>query len=217
MCAMSLKALFVVPLRETAYMKTAVLAAFLWSLIANVPGAYYAVYLLSNVKVSYTFINIVSLVNIPILIVFTPLWTRLVKKMNWLNCLCISMALYALHLLMLPFVTSGALWLYPASQLLAYIMVAGVNLAFTGIPYVNISRENQTLFIGFYSAVANVGAFLGSTLGRFIIDHTAGLSLRLFGLEMVNKQYYIFLVFAIMAVFTAVIYLMQKDTAQHDG
>ena len=50
--------LMVLPFREKKYLRT-VGIAFLWSMIANIPGAYYSVYLLRDVEVSYSFINVV--------------------------------------------------------------------------------------------------------------------------------------------------------------
>lgn len=215
--SINLKKLFVLPLKEISYLKTAVLCGLLWSFIANVPGAFYTVYLLSDVQVSYTFINVVNLVNIPIVLLFTPIWTKYIQKNSWIKTLCLGMCAYALHYLFLPFVTGSSLWLYPVSQIWAYLMISGVNLSFTGIPYVNIPKENQTVYISFYSTVANMGAFLGATAGRQLISATASLSLNIFGFNMINKQYYMFIVSAVMLVFAGILYFIQRKTLQQDG
>ena len=60
----------------------------------------------------------------------------------------------------LALVTKGTLFLYPVALILAYVFAIGINLSFTGIPYVNMPAKNQTMFIGFYSSAANLAALL---------------------------------------------------------
>lgn len=48
----------------------------LWSFAANIPSSFYTVYLLQNVQVSYTYITALSLLNIPCMMIFTPLWRK---------------------------------------------------------------------------------------------------------------------------------------------
>ncbi len=63
--------LLIRPFKERKYLRT-VGIAFLWSMMANIPGSYYSVYLLRNVEASYSFINIVSMLNVPVLVQAYP-------------------------------------------------------------------------------------------------------------------------------------------------
>ena len=73
--AVSLKDVFTRPLRSKPY-ACSVAIAVMWSFVANIPGSFFTVYLLKNVGVSYSFITLTSLLNIPCMIIFTPLWRR---------------------------------------------------------------------------------------------------------------------------------------------
>ena len=132
-------------------------------MMANIPGSYYSVYLLRNVEASYSFINIVSMLNVPVLVLLTPVWSQFLRRFSWLKTCNVSIALYALNYLLLGLVNKGNyLWLYPTAQIYAFVLATGINLSFTNIPYINIPRQNQTIYIGFYSTMCNLGALLGA-------------------------------------------------------
>lgn len=182
-----LKDLVLEPFRNKLYLRT-VAVVFLWNLAANMPGSYYTVYLLRNLNVSYSYITIISMVNIPITLFLTPLWRKALGRNGWFKTLYLSVSVYLTHYLVLALVTKQSLFLYPLSQVLAYVFAIGINLSFTGIPYVNLPEKRQTAFIGFYSSAANLAALLGVTMGKYFVLITENMKLNVFGFEMVNKQ-----------------------------
>ncbi|MGI6240187.1 MAG: hypothetical protein ACOYI5_11260, partial [Christensenellales bacterium] len=161
---------------------------FLWNVAANLPGAYFTVYLLRDLGVSYSYITIISMLNIPVTLFLTPIWRKALAKNGWFKTLYRSIAVYLVHYLVLAFVTGRTLFLYPVSQILAYVFAVGINLSFTGIPYVNMPEKRQTVFIGFYSSASNFAALLGVTLGRYFVVSTDAFRFELFGMTFVNKQ-----------------------------
>ena len=202
--------LFVKPFREKLYLRT-VGIAFLWSMIANIPGSYYSVYLLRDVEVSYSFINVVSMLNVPVLVLLTPLWKRFLSRYSWLKTCNISIALYSVHYLLLGLVTKGNyVWLYPATLIYAYVLATGINLFFTNIPYINIPKQNQTIYIGFYSTMCNLGALLGVTFGRQFVTMTESLHL----LGAGNKQLLVILVCILMLIASALIFLLRRGVKE---
>lgn len=213
----TVKDLIVTPFREKIYMRT-VAVTFLWNIAANIPGSYYTVYLLRNVQVSYSFIMLVSMVNVPVVLLLTPLWSRLGRKLNmsWFKMLYVSMGLYLLHYVILGFVSKGSIWLYPIGMLYAYVMAIGINLSFTCIPYVNMPRENQTAFIGFYSTAANLAVFIGVFIGRTFVTNTETLSVSFLGMEFVGKQLLLFLTAALMIASVILIRRIDRTTKSVD-
>lgn len=183
----AVKDLFVKPLREKKYLLT-VGVAFLWNLTANIPGSYYSVYLLRNVEMSYSTLTLISMLNVPIVLLLTPVWRRLLSKYDWFKTLYVSMAAYLIHYVLLSLVTKASAWVYPISQLWAYVFAIGINLSFTGIPYVNMPEANQTVFIGFYSTFANFAALLGVTIGKSFVMATENAGFSIGSLVFTNKQ-----------------------------
>lgn len=214
----TVKDLFVLPLREKKYLRT-VAVTFLWNIAANVPGSYYTVYLLKNVQVNYSFIMLCSMLNVPVVLLLTPVWSKLAGRfrMSWFKMLYIAMGLYLIHYVLLGLVTPATVWLYPVALLWAYLMAIGINLSFTCIPYVNIPEKNQAAFIGFYSAVANLAVFIGVWIGRTFVTGTEEVCLRLIGMEFTGKQLLVILTAAMMAVSAVLIRALDRANARDDA
>lgn len=200
---------FITPFKEKKYLITVTIAC-LWSFSANIPGPYFNIYLLKDLSVKYSFLNFVNMLNIPILIFFTPVWSKIIQRTSWFKALYISMGLYTIYYISLCFVTKGTLMLYPFAVVYAFMIAAGINLTFSNIPYINIPSGNQTNFIGFYSTMNNLAALLGVTLGKEFIKLTEGKMIKIFAIEMQNKQYILILTAVVMLLCTSIIYVLQK-------
>ena len=151
------------------------------------------------------------MLNIPVLIFFTPVWSRIIQKTSWFKALYISMGLYTVYYISLCFVTKNTLILYPFAVVYAFIIAAGINLTFSNIPYINIPSGNQTNYIGFYSTMNNLAALLGVTIGKEFIKITEYKFINILGIEMQNKQYILILTALDMLFCTCIIYLLQKN------
>lgn len=202
--------IFVTPIRNRTYMKT-VLIGCLWSFTASIPGPYFVAYLLKDVQLEYSFLNFVNLLNIPLLLIFTPLWARRIQHTSWFRTLAMCMAMFLLHYIGLAFVTRETLILYPVFAVLSFVIMPGITLAMSNIPFVNIPEENQTNFFGFYSTAASLAALLGVTAGRSFIGFTAGVKLDILGITLQNKQLILLLTAAAMLFAAAAIFRLQKE------
>jgi hypothetical protein len=71
---------------------------------------------------------------------------------------------------------------------MGFIFLVGISLGFTGVAYINIPKENQTLFIGFYSTMSNLGALVGASVSRAFMTAFEGASFSLLGIHFGEKQ-----------------------------
>lgn len=209
----SLKELFTEPFKHKLYLRT-VAVAFLWCFAANIPSSYYTVYLLRDLGVSYSYITVLSMLNVPVVLLLTPAWRKVLGKFGWFKTLYVAMAVYLMHYVILALVTKGTLFLYPVALILAYVFAIGINLSFTGIPYVNMPAKNQTMFIGFYSSAANLAALLGVTLGKYFVLFTEKMHLDMFGFMVGNKQALMLVTAALVAAATIGVRAIDKKTPQ---
>lgn len=200
------------PFKEKKYLVT-VLIACLWNYSANIPGPYFTVYMLKDMKVSYSFLNLINMVNIPALIFLIPLWRKRISSTSWFKTLYFSMRLFLLNYIVLAFVTKETLFLYPIAAIFAILIAPGINLVFANVPYINIPEKNQTNYIGFYSTMNNLAALLGVMTGKEFIKHTEGLSISILGISMQNKQYILLLTAGAMLIAVVLIHILQKKTA----
>lgn len=209
----SIKDLFTEPFRHPKYLYT-VAVVFLWCFAANIPGSYYTVYLLRDLEVSYSYITVISTLNVPIVLLLTPLWRRVLSRFGWFKTLYVSMAVYLLHHILLALVTKSTMFFYPLSQILAFVFAIGINLSFTGIPYVNMPEKNQTVFIGFYSSISNLAALLGVTLGKYFVLFTEEMNINIFGFALRNKQALVLLTSGMLALAAMGIRLIDRKTSR---
>ncbi len=208
--------LLVRPFREKKYL-VSVATACLWSFIANLPGPYFSVYMLKELQVSYSFLNVVNMVNIPVLLFIAPLWRKRVHRVSWFGTLTLAVSLYLVHFFVLPFVTAQTLFLYPIAVIYALLMAPGINLVFANMTYINLPEKDQTNYISFYAAMNNLAAFLGTLAGRQFIAATAGLRIRVLGTEMGNKQYILLLTGTLMVVAVFVIRGLHRRSVKLSG
>ncbi len=202
----NLKGLLITPFKEKLYLRT-VLFSVLWSMVANMQGSYFTIYLLQNCDASYSLLSIGSAINVPTLLLFIPIWSKILSRFTWLKVASATIALYGLNWIALAFVTKGnVMWLYPAILVYAYIMITGVNLSLANLPYTNIPAANQTMFIGFYSAMSNMGALLGIWLGRKFILMTQEILV----LGFCNKQLLSIIAGSLLLAVALIMALMRK-------
>ena len=204
------------PFKEKKYLIT-VLIACLWNFSANIPGPYYTVYMLKDMKVSYSFLNIINMVNIPALIFLTPLWRKRINSTSWFKTLYFSMGLFLLNYIGLAFVTRDLLFLYPISVIFSIMITPGINLVFANVPYINIPEKNQTNYIGFYSTMNYLAALLGVLTGKEFIKNTEGIDISLLGIGMQNKQYILLLTAAVMFISVILIRTLHKKSENNSS
>ncbi len=212
--AFRLRDLILEPFKNKLYLRT-VAVTFLWNIAANMPGSYYTVYLLRNLGVSYSYITLISMINIPVTLFLTPVWRRVLAKHGWFKTLYLSVGVFLLHFIVLALVTKRTLILYPLSQVMAYVFAVGINLSFTGIPYVNMPEKRQTAFIGFYASAAYLAALTGVTIGKYFVILTERMRLNVLGFEMVNKQVLMLLTAVMLACAVAGIRAIDKRTPKN--
>lgn len=192
-----LRELFIRPLRNRVYLRS-VLVIFIWALFVNMPGSFYTVYLLKEQHVSYSYINIVAMLNVPALLLSMPVWRRVFIKHNWLRPLSFAMMAFSGHYILLAFASGSLLFLYPTAMVLNYVCVSGINLAFSSVGYLNIPPENQTMYISFYATANNLAALLSAVISRSFVAGLSGLRFHLLGVPFGEKQLLVLLIGVMM-------------------
>ncbi len=210
--SLNIKRIFIDPFRQKKYLIT-VFIACLWSFSANIPGPYYTVYMLKDLNVQYSYLNLINMLNIPLIILFTPMWSRRIRETSWFKTLYFAMGIYLVHYFGLAFVTRETLlYLYPLTMIFAFIFAPGINIVFANAPYINLPEANQTNYIGFYASMSNLAAFAGTSFGRELIKDTEGMNVNFLGMTMQNKQYILLITALVMLVSVYIIKILQKRT-----
>lgn len=176
------------PLRNKRYRAT-LLVAFLYSLFLNTNSSYYSVYLIQDVKLGYTFMNIVSTLYLPVVLLVMPVWTKLSKKHSWFNLTWKALLGFSIFFISNILVMPETKWVYPIVGIGSHVFNAGLSLIFANMIYYNIPRENQTVFVSFYSAITTLAALLGNIYATNFASFFEGHTFRVFGITAQLGQF----------------------------
>ncbi|MCC7494430.1 MAG: MFS transporter [Fimbriimonadaceae bacterium] len=130
---------------------------------------FFSVFMLKSLKIPYTQIAVFFSAATIFGILSNPFWGYLADKFGYKPLLRISSFGIALNPLPWFFTTQdNYLWLIPLSQVWGGIMGSGLFLSQFNLMLKIAPAENRSFYIGYYNAVASLGAALGSVLGGLL-------------------------------------------------
>ena len=176
------------PLKNRRFM-ISISIMVIWTLFTGMMGSYYSIYLLEDVKMSYTLLSISNMISLPIYFISNPMWSKILQRKPWAKILMIAQFLYVTPYICNAFVTSQSIALYFVSVASSLLISPGISLVHTNLLYDNMPEENRTTYIGLYSVMIQLTAFISQNVGIQIFRLTGDSTIPLFGLDMCNKQY----------------------------
>jgi hypothetical protein len=176
----------------------------------NIQGPYYTVYLLKELGLKYSYLSLVTLLYMPFMIFFMPVWSRIIRRTSWNRTLLYCMLIYIPAYFLFPFTGKETIFIFPLASIVAYIASPGIGLFFSNNSYHNLPEHDQTELLGFYATVNNLASLAGVALGRWFIGATEGKHMVMFGQDMTNKQYLMFLVAIGLMLMTATVFFIDK-------
>jgi len=202
-----LKLIFTAPFKQKRYL-ISVSIMFLWSLLANTTGSFYAVYLLEDVNLTYSYMNIVGATYVPCVLFLGPVWARIINKTSWFTAFYISVFLYAVPYIGQGFVTADWPWLYLVVVILCNMSAPGINISYANLAYYNLPRQNQTVYLTFASTLACIGALLGTYYATTFRQLADGLSITLFNIVFTTPQIMVSVTGTLLIVLSVIVYFL---------
>lgn len=176
------------PLKNKAYIET-VSVQFLWTFITAIIGPYFSVYLLDEVKMSYSFIALGGIISTPIILIVTPIWGKMLQRKNWIRLLGIGMAGYSFAYFFNMLITTNTQYLYPFAIIICYMFSPCITIAMGQLNYLKLPQQNITTYLSLFSILNQGVSLLGIFLGTQFITLTENLEINIFGMTFINKQY----------------------------
>jgi len=189
------------PLRDSRY-RALVLFMVTWLGSAMMSGAFYSVYMLQDLGMSYSQVAIYT--NITLLLMMTSygVWGSFVQRYGSRPIAQLNIIPYVAAVGMWAFITpANYAWLVPIQRVMAGFCWSGVEIANSTLLYklVPSGRENSSYFANWTTFVA-VGAAGGPFVGGLIRGALPEAGIDLLGLHFAPLQ----VVFAISALLTIV-------------
>ena len=193
---------------------------FAWNFAGNLGGGVWNYHLLNHMNFSYTTINIVNVLYTPVLLLLSPVWQKVLRRLSWIRTLGLAILLvvpteYAFFLM-----HAGNGWMYIPLCVIQHIMYVGISLAMANVLYMNLPEENPTTHIVFNTIGCNIFALLGMATGTWIASWTGDNTFYLFGMDMYSVQFTALLngaihtVIAVLALFRWKHFTSEKDIAE---
>jgi MFS family permease len=176
--------IIVLPFHNKKFLHTVILIG-LYYIGTNLTAASINIFMLQDLGISYTTINLINAVYFLFFIFFGKMWKRLIKQKSWFKTFAIAQFMQGPTYLLYAFVTPGnSAWLWIAIRLIQHVIGVGCNSVLASMVYVNLPNKDQTNYMSFYSIFINLSSFLSMMLGTLFISGMGENTLNFFGFEM---------------------------------
>jgi MFS family permease len=177
-----------IPLKNPGF-KMVVALFIIWSFGLQIGGPFVAVYLVTHLKVSYTYIMMLTVLGTAMRIIFPSFWGRLADRKSWYLTTEASILILALTHFSWIFVTPDNYKLIvPILYIVGGFAWSGVGLSLFNLPFMFATLEGRTMFIGLNAAISGVASFIAVQLGGYIVGKLEGISLQIGPLSVDNIQ-----------------------------
>lgn len=171
---------FRITVKNRNYMLIMVIV-FVWNFTSFAISSPLQVYLLNDVKVTYTYYNLIIILYSAAFPLFAGFWRKRISKYSWLSVYGLTLGIYALCQLAYAFVNaSNYLFLMTTVRLIQHMIGVGQNIAFLNMPYLCLPPEHKTCYISLYQFITNLGALMGLGAGTVFCDTAAQLEITIF-------------------------------------
>ncbi|WP_333641642.1 MFS transporter [Mesotoga prima] len=163
--------------------------AFVWNFAITISGPFYAYHQLVNLKVSYSYLSILSIVASLTSMLMYVLWGKIsdqighqsVAEFGILGATCLA--------LMWVFVTpQTAVFLLPVDAIVTGVVWSAINLCLFTMMMGMIRGYSVESYVAVQAFLNGIGALGGSLLGGFIASYLKGKSITIFGMEFFGIQ-----------------------------
>lgn len=194
--SLDIKSILTLPVKDLKFRKIIVLF-ILWNFGFQVAGPFFSVYMVTGLKLDYTYITVIGIISAVASLAVVRLWGRLADKRSWIYTTKMSIGLLAItHFLWFFMNTQTVYVLLPALYVLSGIAWAGINISTFNIQFIFTPENGRTVYLGFNSALGGLVGFLSAFIGSALLGIFNSFNVNVWGLTAGNMQ----LIFAISGV-----------------
>lgn len=175
------------PLKNKQFI-SAISVTLAWTFSTAIVGSYFSIYLLEDVKMSYSLISLVSMIAVPLNLLITPFWTKFLQRKPWHKAILLANIIAIGAYVFNPVVTAARPWFYIVCIGLGTIAGPGLSLAHSHLTYAYMPEENRTSYISFNAVLGQIFSFLGTNVGVLFIQFSGDMRVNVLGAPMVSKQ-----------------------------
>lgn len=139
----------------------------------QIANAYYSVYLKSDLNMSYTFINILNLLNAILYVFSASRWGRFADRRGWATTTMLTVGILGICHCTWFFCSEQSILLIPLlvmCHILGGIAWSGINVSLFNLQFDFTPDKNRTMYIGFSAAISGVLGYLAAMVGAQLVS-----------------------------------------------
>ncbi len=180
---------FVKPIQNKKFLGC-ILAGASWTFVCNLPGGVLNYYLLENLGLKYTYIQVINVIYPLIIMMCLIPCRRTIKKYGWIGTFAMGAMMVGLSNMLYSFTTpANYMILYPIVRILQHVLGAHfTDTPANNMAYLNLPNEDRTNYMSFNVLVANIAAFLGVMCGTWFVALAPDFTMNIFGTSFGHCQ-----------------------------
>lgn len=179
--------IFTLPLQYKKFFNC-MLLMFAWNFIANLVNGIWDYHLLNHMDFSYTLLNSMTVMYTVILLIFSPVWQKVLRRYSWIKTFGIALLFWFPTEFLFSTMTQETTFMFVPLRIIQNILSVGLNFAYANILYINLPVRNTTAHIAFNTIGSNMFAFLGLMTGTYISSLTGDHAVLMLGMEVYSVQ-----------------------------
>ncbi len=165
------------PLADKEYRKV-MLTYMFWNLALQIAGPFFSVYMVTGLKLDYTYITFLGLISSTVRVLAAWLWGRFADATSWLLAARCSMGMLGLVHASWLFMTPETCYvLQPVLQALSGAAWGGIAISVFNLQYHYAPTEKRVLYVSSNSSYAGLCGFLSTLLGASLLKVFPSLEL----------------------------------------
>lgn len=193
----TLRQIVTIPLKNVGFRRI-ITFFILYNIGQQVAGPFFSVYMVTRLKLDYTYITIMGMMSTIVNVILVRIWGRVADSKSWNFVLTYSTLLLGIvHLCWLFVNNSTAFILVPIFHIVSGAAWAGIGISTFNIQYIYSPENGRTVYTGFNAALGGLMGFLGTLSGSVLLGVFDKMGLHI-GSFMISGMQMLFLLSGIL-------------------
>jgi len=193
----TLRQIVTIPLKNVGFRRI-IIFFILYNIGQQVGGPFFSVYMVTRLKLDYTYITIMGMMSTIVNVMLVRVWGRVADNKSWNFVLNNSTLLLGIvHLCWLFVNNSTAFILVPLFHIVSGAAWAGIGISTFNIQYIYSPENGRTVYTGFNAALGGLMGFFGTLGGSVLLRVFDKMGLHI-GSFMISGMQMLFLLSGIL-------------------
>ena len=186
--SIKIRDIFTKPLQDKRF-RLIIIFFIIWNISVQVGVPYCSIFMVTRLKLSYTYIMIMGLINSIAKMISAPFWGKLANKHSFGKCCSLSILILGITMFLWTFTNSyNSIIFVPLLNILSGISWSGINLSMFTIPFEFSPEEGRTMYLSLNSTLSGLLGFISTLICSLLLKYTEGTNFHLFNFDFINIQ-----------------------------